>query len=201
MGSRAEGAARVDHDGDRLRGRALPRGPDPERADADAVVEVAPRVRPALVHLVDRHDVEPERRLIGVDGVAALKLLDALGKDVEQERGLSADDDVPPQRKALLSLPNRPSGLPYVLSSACSSNSCSRRRCSSVSRRGTRTLTRTRWSPRPRPCRIGMPRPCRTAISPGCVPGANSTSSWPSRVGIERVAPSAACVKVRSAVA
>jgi hypothetical protein len=78
------------------------------------VVKVAPRVRPALVHLVDRDDVEAERRLVSIDRVASVQLLDAFGKDVKQERelGLSAEDDVPSQRNALLSLPNRPSGLP-----------------------------------------------------------------------------------------
>jgi hypothetical protein len=77
-------------------------------------MEVAPRIRPALVHLVHGDDVETDRRLVGVDGIASVELLDALGEDVKQERelGLAADDDVPSQRKALLSLPKRPSGLP-----------------------------------------------------------------------------------------
>jgi hypothetical protein len=78
------------------------------------VVEVPPCIRPALVHLVHCDDVEADRRLVGVDGVASVELLDALGKEVEQERelGLAADDDVPSQRNALLSLPKRPSGFP-----------------------------------------------------------------------------------------
>ena len=42
------------------------------------------------------------------------------------------------------------------------SNSSSRRRCSSVRRRGTETLTSTRWSPRPKPCSTGMPLPRST---------------------------------------
>jgi hypothetical protein len=59
-------------------------------------VEGAPAVLPALGHVVRCDDVEAERRLVGVDGIGAVELLDALGKDVEQERqlGLTADDDV-----------------------------------------------------------------------------------------------------------
>jgi hypothetical protein len=78
------------------------------------VVERAPAVLPAFGDVVHRDDVEAERRLVGVDGVGAVELLDALREDVEQERqlGLAADDDVPFQRNALLSLPKRPSDLP-----------------------------------------------------------------------------------------
>jgi hypothetical protein len=77
------------------------------------VVERAPAVLPPLRHLVHPDDVEAERRCLGVDGEPAVQLLDALGKDVEQERelGLAADDDVPPQRNALFSLSNSPSDL------------------------------------------------------------------------------------------
>jgi hypothetical protein len=84
--------------------------------DADSVVERAPAVVPALGDVVDGDDVEPERRLLGVDGVGAVELLDSLREDVEQERelGLAADDDVAVQlqRNALLSLSKSPSGLP-----------------------------------------------------------------------------------------
>ena len=82
--------------GDRLRRRLLPRRPDPEPADRDAVVEVAPLVLPALGDVVDRDDVEAERRLVGVDREGAVELLDALREDVEQEHELrlAADDDV-----------------------------------------------------------------------------------------------------------
>ena len=113
MRAGAEGAARIDHDGDRVCGRLLPRRPDPQTADADAVVEGAPAVLPALGHVVHLDDVEAERRLVRVDGVRAVELLDALGEDVEQERELrlSADDDVAPQRNALLSLSKSPFGL------------------------------------------------------------------------------------------
>jgi hypothetical protein len=59
-------------------------------------MEVAPPVRPVFVDLVRCDDVEAERRLIRVDGIGAVQLLDALGEDVEQERELrfAADDDV-----------------------------------------------------------------------------------------------------------
>jgi hypothetical protein len=78
------------------------------------VVERAPTVLPALGHVVDGDDVEAERRLLGVDGICAVELLDALGEDVEQqcELGLAADDDVASQRNALLSLSKSPSERP-----------------------------------------------------------------------------------------
>jgi hypothetical protein len=79
------------------------------------VVEVAPAVGPVFVHIVDRDDVEADRRLVGVDRIGAVELLDALREDVEQERelGLASDDDVAPdcQRNALLSLSKSPSDL------------------------------------------------------------------------------------------
>jgi hypothetical protein len=78
------------------------------------VVEGPPPVLPPLAHVVDRDDVEAERRLLGVDRVRAVELLDALREDVEQQRelGLAADDDVPSQRNALLSLSKSPSERP-----------------------------------------------------------------------------------------
>jgi hypothetical protein len=77
-------------------------------------VEGAPPVLPALGHVVHRDDVETERRLLGIDRVRAVELLDTLREDVEQQRelGLAADDDVAPQRNALLSLSKSPSDLP-----------------------------------------------------------------------------------------
>jgi hypothetical protein len=80
------------------------------------VVERAPPVLPALGNVVHGDDVEAERRLVGVDDVRAVELLDTFREDVEQERELrlAADDDVAleVQRNALLSLSKRPSGLP-----------------------------------------------------------------------------------------
>jgi hypothetical protein len=78
------------------------------------VVERAPPVLPPFLDVVDRDDVEAERRLLGVDGVRAVELLDTLREDVEQERELrfATDYDEAPQRNALLSLPKSPSDLP-----------------------------------------------------------------------------------------
>jgi len=77
-------------------------------------MELAPPVLPPFRDVVDRNKVEAKRRLLGVDGVRAVELLDALREDVEQERelGLAADYDEPLQWKALLSLPKSPSDLP-----------------------------------------------------------------------------------------
>src|SRR5205807_3579035 len=52
MGAGAEGAARVDHDCQRAVRRLVPGRTDPEPADADAVMEVAPGVLPALLDIV-----------------------------------------------------------------------------------------------------------------------------------------------------
>lgn len=73
-------------------------------------MERTPAVLPPLGHVFDLHDVEAERRLLRVDGERAVELFDALREDVEQERelGLAADDDVPFQRNALLSLSKSP---------------------------------------------------------------------------------------------
>ena len=50
---------------------------------------------------------------VGVDGEAAVELLDALREEVEQlrELGLAACDDDAPQRNALFSLSKKPSSL------------------------------------------------------------------------------------------
>ena len=90
----------------------LPRRADPEAADLDAVVELAPArppSRPAMSVVVD--DIEPERRLVGVDREGAVELLDALGEDVEEEHELRlpSDNDVPLQRNALFSFSKKPS--------------------------------------------------------------------------------------------
>ena len=147
----AEGAAGIDDDRLELRRRLLPRRPDPEAADRDTVVELPPRVLPTLADVVGLEDVEADRRLVGVDREGAVELLHALREEMEQEHELrlAADDDVPLQRNALFSFSKKPSSDLYVCSSTCESNSARRRRWSSVSRRGTRTLTSTRWSPRP----------------------------------------------------
>jgi hypothetical protein len=78
------------------------------------VVELTPPVLPPTLDVVDGDDVEAERRLIRVDRVGAVQLLDALREDLKQQRelGLAADDDIASQRNALLSLPKSPSDLP-----------------------------------------------------------------------------------------
>jgi hypothetical protein len=112
----SEGTAGIDHDRDSLIRRLLPGWPNPEAADPDTVVERAPAVLPALGDVVDRQDVEADGRLLRVDSVGAVELLDTLREDMEQERELrlAADDDVAieRQRKALFSLSNSPSDLP-----------------------------------------------------------------------------------------
>ena len=62
------------------------------------------------------------------------------------------------------------------------SNSSSRRRCSSVSWRGTVTLTSTRWSPRPKPWSTGMPFAAQHAHLARLHAGGNSSSTAPSSV-------------------
>ena len=54
MRAGAEGTAGIDDDGERSGRWSLPRGPHPERADRDRVVELAPALLPPLGHLVDR---------------------------------------------------------------------------------------------------------------------------------------------------
>jgi hypothetical protein len=78
------------------------------------MVKVAPAVRPGLVDLVRGDDVEAERRLVRVDRVGAVELLDALREDVEQQRelGLAPDDDEALQRNALLSFWKSPPSSP-----------------------------------------------------------------------------------------
>ena len=111
----AECAARIDHDRREALGRLLPRRPDPEAADDDAVVELAPRLLPPFGE-GRRADLEElaERALagvVGVDGEAAVDLLDADGKDVEQlrELELATGDEDASQRNALFSFSKNPS--------------------------------------------------------------------------------------------
>jgi hypothetical protein len=134
----AEGAAGVDHDRFHAGRRVFPRRPNPEAADDDTVMECPPGVLPALGDLL-RGDLEAFSQpvlaqRVGIDGEAAVDLLDALWEEIEQlrELGLAAGDDDAPQRNALFSLPRKPSSLLYVFSSVCVSNSSNRRRCSSL---------------------------------------------------------------------
>jgi hypothetical protein len=50
------------------------------------VVKPAPRVLPAVPDGLHLDNVEAERRLLRVDGEGAVELLDAFGKDVQQEQ-------------------------------------------------------------------------------------------------------------------
>src|SRR5262249_41959179 len=116
-----------------------------------------------------------ERRELDRSGNVAL--LEARGRELDEARpqllrALDGHrDGGADQWKWLFRRSKKPSCFAYVSSSLACSNSPSRRRCSSVSFRGSLTFTSTRWSPRPRPCRTGMPRPRSTFVSPGCVPG------------------------------
>src|SRR5581483_10632654 len=210
--ARPERPAGVDDDRNRAAGRALPRRPHPERPDSHGAVERPPALLPArldLAHARLREGRQHPLRRLAVGGqldpaAAEVDLLGPLGRELEHARprrlelGARHADGGADQRNALFSLPRKPSSGPYVPSSESRSNSSSSRRCSSVSRRGTVTLTSTRWSPRPNPCRTGIPRPFSTRTSPGCVPGASSSSTSPSSVSTGTVAPSAACTIVRS---
>src|SRR5262249_11064893 len=208
----AERAARVDDDRNRVARCVLPRRADPERTDAHGPVKGAPPVLPARLDL--GHSRAWKRREHAQSGLAvrsqldlrsALLLLEPLGRQLDEPRtkllelGGACADRSAGQRKALRSLLMNPSSASaYVPASLSRSNSSSSRRCSSFKRRGTVTLTRTRWSPRPKPCSTGMPRPRSTFTAPGCTPGSNESSTSPSSVGTVTDAPSAACTIVRS---
>jgi hypothetical protein len=71
-------------------------------------------------------------RVVRVDGVSTDDLLDTDGEEIEQlrELELATGDEDAPQRNALFSFSKKPSSAVYVRSSACESNSSSRRRCS-----------------------------------------------------------------------
>jgi hypothetical protein len=64
-------------------------------------MERAPRVLPAGLDVRPLDDVEADRRLVGVDRICAVELLDPFGKEMEQqeELGLAADDDISLQRQ------------------------------------------------------------------------------------------------------
>src|SRR5215217_5205258 len=170
MRAGAERAPGIDHDGSHSGLRFLPRRPDPERAHDGGNVEGAPTLVPAGLDLRRAHGgktaAEPAFLLLvavarELYDIAEFDLLESLGEDFEDEGarrlGVSRRDGhgeaAKGQRNALLSF-------------------SSRRRCSGVTWRGTRTSTSTRWSPRPRPWRTGIPRPGKTMTAPGWVPEA-----------------------------
>ena len=95
MCSGSEGAARFDHDHPDAVGRQLPGRADPERADPNAVVKLAPALLPVLGDLTHR-DIGEVRahaalaRCVGVGGqldrAVELALLDALREQLEHDR-------------------------------------------------------------------------------------------------------------------
>src|SRR5262249_28950532 len=188
--------------------RRLPRRPDPEPSHANRPVELAPSLLPAGL---DVGDLRPARRLpVGIrrelELAAVLALLEAVRVPLEplgarplRARERDADRHAL-QRNALFSLSKKPSCCAYVSSVESRSNSSSRRRCSCVTWCGITTLTRMRWSPRPKPWSTGIPRRESTRTSPGCVPGPSSSSNGPSSVSIVTVVPSAAWTTLRSTV-
>src|SRR5262245_22508730 len=218
MGARAEGAPGLDHDCGPVRRRLGPRRADPERPDAHRTVERFPPVAPVRRDVLRARAAErvPQPFLSAgvrvcdqLDAVVRVDFFEALGEELQHARSCLFDAyggdrhrDAPQlaQRNALLSLSKNPSPGSYVSWPASRSNSSSSCRCSSVRRRGTVTLTSTRWLPRPNPCRTGRPRPRSTTTSPGCVPGSKVISVSPESVWTVTVAPSAACVIVRSTV-
>src|SRR5262249_13548279 len=175
-----------------------------------------PAILPPVLHVTAAHSGEerPQPLLAGRVGVGGeldaaflVDLLEAFREQLEHGRArlleatrcdFDRDSAERAQRNALFSFSKNDSSWRYVCSSLRASNSSSRRRCSSFSRRGTETFTSTRWSPRPKPCSTGMPLPRSTLTSPGCVPGDSSSSSGPSRVSTVLVEPSAASTIVRS---
>ena len=96
MAAGAERAARVDHDGDRVRVGLLPGRADPERADPDRLVELAPAVLPVLLDVRRGGAAEglPDPLLAGgvrvrgqLEGATlAAELLETLGKELEHDR-------------------------------------------------------------------------------------------------------------------
>ena len=75
-----EGPAGIDDDRLEPLRWILPGRPDPEAAHRDTVVELPPRVLPALADVVDLDDVEADRGLVGVDREGAVELLHAFRK-------------------------------------------------------------------------------------------------------------------------
>ncbi len=124
----AEGAARIDHDRDRVAVGLLPRRPDPEPADADRLVELPPAVLPVLLDVGRRRTAErlPDPLLAGrvrvgrdLEAAVAGDLLEPFREELEHDRprflgpGVGdGDRDAPEQggqRIAFLSFSKKPS--------------------------------------------------------------------------------------------
>ena len=110
-------------------GRPLPRRPDPEPADAYAVVELAPALFPAIRELRSLHIGEDRAqaaltRHVGVRGqldrATDVPLLDALREQLEHDGPaflgtLEGDEDGDAlQRKCAFSRPSRPVSSSYI---------------------------------------------------------------------------------------
>ena len=95
MAAGPERPARVDHDGERVGVRLLPRRPDPEAPDPHRPVELPPAVLPVVADLRDRGAAEglPDPLLAGrvrvrgdLDPAVAVDLLEALREELEHDR-------------------------------------------------------------------------------------------------------------------
>ena len=128
MAAGAEGAARVDHDRGRVLVGGLPGRADPERADADRLVELAPAVLPVLLDVGGGGAAErlPDPLLAGGVRVrrelecaaVAPELLESLREELEHDRARllrpgvgDGDRDAAEQRQriAFLSFSKKPS--------------------------------------------------------------------------------------------
>src|SRR5215470_11811947 len=87
-----EGASGIDDDGCPPRRRLLPRWPDPERADRDAVMELPPPLLPPLLDVACRDVAEGRAYCLLAFGVAVadeledvaeLALFEAVGEELE----------------------------------------------------------------------------------------------------------------------
>jgi hypothetical protein len=122
-------------------------------------VELAPPLLPpGLDELRGRFGkLAPQPRfpgLIRVDDEPLVGLLESLGMELEKLRSRFLEllvrdrkrdpEKLAAQRNALFSFSKNPSSVLYVSAAAVCSKRSSRSRCSSFSRRGTATLTRTR---------------------------------------------------------
>ncbi len=160
----AERAARVDDDGDLIRGRRVPGRADPETAGAHRMVELAPAFLPAgLDRCADRTRERisiadaPLRRVYAASSTVpgrSISSKPAGASTSSRARALSASSAAtrtetrrrPAHRSALFRRRKNPSSSSsdaYAVSSVLRSNSSSRPRCSSVSREGTATSSRT----------------------------------------------------------
>jgi hypothetical protein len=91
--ARPERASWIDDDGDGSGRRRLPGRPDPEWADLDGVVELAPPIFPTVGDLGYERAGESGEHPFGagpvgreLDGLDALRFLEALGRELDEPR-------------------------------------------------------------------------------------------------------------------